>query len=124
MKIMIAVSLAMLCATAAVLAQGQAAPETVYRVGGSDGASAPKCPSIRPAYTEEARQAKVEGQVVLDTVIHADGSATVEKIISGIGFGLDERAKKSVEELQCTAGQFNGKPVAVSVRITLNFHLF
>jgi TonB family protein len=123
MKIMVAVSLAMLCIMAAALAQGQAPPETVYRVGGKDGASAPTCPKFQPVYTEEARQAIAEGTVVLDTVIHADGSVTVNKIVSALGHGLDEVAKKSVEELRCTAGQLNGKTVSVSLRIAVNFHL-
>ena len=120
---MIAVSLAILCTVAAVLAQSQTAPETVYKVGGSNGASAPKCPKMQAVYTEEARQAKVQGQVVLNAVIHADGSVTVSKIISALGHGLDETAKKSVEDAKCTPGQFDGKPVSVSVRIILNFQL-
>ena len=117
-------SLALLCAAATVVrAQGQAPPETVYKVGGSSGAAAPKCPEIKPMYTEEARQAKAEGRVVLDAVIHPDGSVTVNKVVSALGHGLDETAKKSVEETKCTPGQYDGKPVPVRVRISLNFHL-
>lgn len=52
------------------------------------------CPD--PQYTDEAREAKLQGKVTLRVLIGADGHASQIQIIQGIGMGLDERAVQSV----------------------------
>jgi protein TonB len=72
--------------------------------GGSDSASRYRagvtqptcayCPD--PQYTDEAREAKVQGKITLRVLVSADGRAAQIRIIQGIGLGLDERAAEAV----------------------------
>ena len=52
------------------------------------------CPD--PQYTDEAREAKVQGRVALRVLVGADGRASQIQIVQGIGMGLDDRSVQSV----------------------------
>ncbi len=52
------------------------------------------CPD--PQYTDEAREAKLQGQVTLQVLVGADGRASQIRIVQGIGMGLEERAKQAI----------------------------
>ena len=52
------------------------------------------CPD--PQYTDEAREAKVQGKVTLRVLVSTDGRAAQIRIVQGIGLGLDERAAETV----------------------------
>ena len=52
------------------------------------------CPD--PQYTDEAREAKLQGKVTLRVLVGADGRASQIRIIQGIGLGLDERAEHAI----------------------------
>jgi len=52
------------------------------------------CPE--PQYTDQAREAKLDGRVVLRVLVGADGRAWQVQIVQGVGLGLDERAVESV----------------------------
>jgi len=57
-------------------------------------ASCVYCPE--PPYTEEARKAKLQGNVTLQVLIGTDGRAKQVQIVKGLGMGLDERASEAV----------------------------
>jgi len=46
----------------------------------------------KPAYTEEARAKKIEGEVLLEMQFSASGEARVVRVVRGLGHGLDETA--------------------------------
>jgi protein TonB len=52
------------------------------------------CPD--PQYTDEAREAKLQGKVTLQVLVGADGRASQIRILQGIGLGLDERAEQAI----------------------------
>jgi protein TonB len=52
------------------------------------------CPD--PQYTDEAREAKVQGTVTLQVLVSADGRALQIRLVRGIGLGLDERAVQAI----------------------------
>jgi protein TonB len=52
------------------------------------------CPD--PQYTDEARQAKLQGKVALQVLVGADGRASQIRIVQGIGLGLEERAEQAI----------------------------
>jgi len=52
------------------------------------------CPD--PQYTDEAREAKLQGKVTLRVLVGADGRASQIRIVQGIGLGLDERAEQAI----------------------------
>lgn len=58
------------------------------------------CPD--PQYTDEAREAKLQGRVTLRVLVGADGRASQIQIVQGIGVGLDDRAVQSVRSWKFT----------------------
>jgi periplasmic protein TonB len=67
-------------------------------------------------YTEEARQAGLEGTVILDIVVGEDGVVRDIKIVEGLGQGLNEAAMRALKACRFTPGERDGKPVPVRVR--------
>jgi len=49
-----------------------------------------------PNYTEEARKARIEGVVLLEVIIRANGTVDSFRVVKGLGYGLDESAINTV----------------------------
>ncbi|MBM4343683.1 MAG: TonB family protein [Deltaproteobacteria bacterium] len=64
-------------------------------------------------YTDAAREAGVEGTVVIDLVIDEQGHATQISIVKGLGHGLNEAAIAAVQQCRFEPGEKAGRPVAV-----------
>jgi len=77
----------------------------------------------RPEYTAEARNMKIEGDVVLDMVFLADGSIEVKRVISGLGHGLDEAAIRAAQKIKFKAAKRDGRPVDFPARVRIEFRL-
>jgi TonB family protein len=94
----------------------------VYRIGG--GVSAP-VPIFKPEpeYSEEARKAKFQGAVLLAIVILPDGSTSNIRVIRPLGLGLDEKAIEAVQKWRFRPSMKDGKPVAVTANVEVNFRL-
>ncbi|MBV8207432.1 MAG: TonB family protein [Acidobacteria bacterium] len=101
---------------------GQVAPG-VYRVGRDVHAPRLISPHSEPAYSDEARRAKLEGTVVLQCIIAADGSVRDIHVQQGLGKGLDENAIDTVRSWKFEPALKEGAPVAVQVSIQVTFHL-
>jgi TonB family protein len=78
---------------------------------------------VEAQYTEAARAAKVSGTVTLECLVHKDGSVTVNRIVRGIGYGLDENAKTAIERWRFRPGMRDGSPIDVLLNIEVNFNL-
>ena len=101
----------------------QAQDSQVHRVS-EPGVVAPKVLSkVDPAYTPEAKDAKVEGTVVVDVEVHPDGRAHNLKIQQPLDPGLDKNALDAISAWQFQPATKNGKPVAVKATIEINFKL-
>ncbi|MGH9449896.1 MAG: energy transducer TonB [Terriglobia bacterium] len=93
-----------------------------YSVGG--GVSEPVAIySPDPPYTEQAREAKFQGDVVLSVVVEPDGSVTEVQVVKPLGLGLDQSAVKTVRTWKFKPGLRNGVPVPVRMLIDVTFHL-
>ena len=93
-----------------------------FRIGG--GVTAPSVLSkVEPAYSEEARSAKLGGTVVLSLVVDDLGHPQNIKVLRSLGLGLDEKAVEAVEQWRFKPGIKDGKPVPVMVTIEVNFRL-
>src|SRR5262245_60902770 len=68
----------------------QIAPGTRVRVGG-DVKQPTKIRDVKPVYPEIAQAAKVQGIVILETIIATDGSVSAVRILRGVPL-LDEAA--------------------------------
>ena len=78
---------------------------------------------VEPEYSEEAREARYQGTVVLEFEIWEDGAAHNIRIIRSLGLGLDEAAIESVRQSVFAPGTKDGKPVRTTVRGNINFRL-
>lgn len=95
----------------------------VFRIGG--GVSAPRVIyNPDPEYSEEARKAKHQGNVVLWTVIGPDGRVRDIRLARSLGMGLDQKAIEAVRTWKFEPALKDGQPVAVQVNIEVNFRLY
>lgn len=51
-------------------------------------------------YTSEARQLKVQGDVVLRVTFTAAGQVVLEGVVRGLGHGLDEEARRVAQQIR------------------------
>jgi len=78
----------------------------------------------KPEYTAEARQLHIEGSVIVRVRVEADGSIQILDVVSGLGHGLDESAKRAVMATKFEpATDGYGHAVASVVVVTVNFQL-
>jgi protein TonB len=81
------------------------------------------CPE--PPYTDEARKAKLQGNVTLRVLIGADGRAARIQLVQGLGLGLDEQALQAVRSWRfAPARDARRQPVPTWVTIETRFQLF
>jgi bla regulator protein blaR1 len=98
-------------------------PQQIYHVGGD--VTAPKLVyAPDPEYTEQARRAKYQGVCVISTVVDAQGNPTHVQVVRQLGMGLDNKAVEAVKQYKFEPGMRLGKPVAVGVKIEVNFRLY
>ncbi len=80
---------------------------------------------VKPQYTQEAMDAKIQGEVVLDAVVETDGSVADVTVVRSLDteYGLDEQAVAALSRSRFNPGQKDGKPVAVRVTVQMSFVL-
>lgn len=74
-------------------------------------------------YTQEAQQAKVQGEVTLQVRFLASGQVQVLRVVNGLGHGLDEQARRVAENIQFKPALRNGQPVDHTTLIHVTFQL-
>jgi periplasmic protein TonB len=95
----------------------------VRRIGG--GVSAPVVLfAPEPEFSEEARKAKVAGNVLVYLQVDTSGHPIHVKVLRGIGLGLDEKAMEAVRQYKFKPAMENGKPVTVEMNVEVNFQIF
>ncbi|RMG54922.1 MAG: TonB family protein [Bacteroidetes bacterium] len=78
----------------------------------------------RIKYPLEALERKVEGRVVVQFVVNADGTLSDIKVVQGIGAGCDEEALRVVRSMgRWKPGEFKGQKVPVYQSIPIVFRL-
>lgn len=76
-----------------------------------------------PAYTEEARRLKVEGEVLLEVVLEASGKVRVLRVVRGLGHGLDESAVRAAEQISFKPALRDGQPADSTAVLHIIFQL-
>ena len=93
-----------------------------YRPG--SGVSPPQLlKEVRADYTDEARRANVEGEVVLEIVVRRDGTVGDVKVLQRLGSGLEQRAIQAVRQWRFSPARLKGTPVDVVVEVAVEFRL-
>jgi len=77
---------------------------------------------VMPEYPEPARQARVQGTVVLDTVVSVKGAVTQVKVVSGPE-ALSEAAADAVRWWRYEPYSVNGRPATVETTVAMDFRL-
>ncbi len=75
-------------------------------------------------YTEEARQNKVQGTVVLNVVFTSDGRITQVRVVRGLPDGLTEKAIEAAQRIRFQPATKNGGPVSVRGNLEFSFNLY
>jgi TonB family protein len=76
-----------------------------------------------PQYTSEARQLKIEGNVVLRVTFTAGGQVVVQSLVHGLGHGLDEEARRVAQQIRFHPATRNGQAADVTTNITITFQM-
>ena len=76
---------------------------------------------MAPEYSEAARNAKLEGTVVLSVEVDTSGHPRNIGVVRGLGLGLDEEAVKAVRQWEFKPGEKEGTPIIVSATVEVNF---
>ncbi len=74
-------------------------------------------------YTSEARQLKIQGDVVLRVTFTACGQVVVQGVVHGLGHGLDEEARRVAQQIRFRPATRNGQAVDMTTNITITFQL-
>jgi TonB family protein len=77
---------------------------------------------VMPEYPELARQAGVQGTVVLDTVVSGEGAVTQVKFVSGPE-ALTQAARNAVRWWRYEPYFVNGQPATVETTVAVDFRL-
>ena len=81
-----------------------------------------KIKNVNPVYPDIARQARVQGVVIMECVISPQGAVTTCKNLRGIPL-LDQAAMDAVKQWTYSPTLLNGVPVPVIMTVTVNFKL-
>jgi TonB family protein len=77
----------------------------------------------RPEYTAEGRSLRIEGDVRIDLVFLANGTVRVNRVVSGLGHGLDEAAVRAAQQIKFKPAKKDGQPVDFPAVVRIEFRL-
>lgn len=102
-----------------------AAPTRVARSTGESAATVPAeiLDKPRPVYTEEARRLSIEGEVLLEVLFESSGRIQVERLIRGLGHGLDESAMAAARQIHFRPARRDGASVDSRAIVHISFQL-
>jgi len=76
-----------------------------------------------PVYTDEARKLKLEGEVLLEVSFSATGALQVNRVVKGLGHGLDEAAMAAANKMRFKPALRNGQPVDSTAIVHVVFQM-
>jgi TonB family protein len=76
-----------------------------------------------PAYTDEARNLKLEGEVLLEVEFLANGQLHVNRVVRGLGHGLDETAVAAANKMRFKPAMRNGQAMDSTAIVHVVFQM-
>jgi TonB family protein len=76
-----------------------------------------------PVYTEEARQLRLQGEVLLEVSFGANGQLHVNRVVRGLGHGLDEAAISAANKMRFKPAQHLNQPIDSTAIVHVVFQL-
>ena len=96
--------------------------DAVYKAGGA--VSPPRVlKTSDPRYTASARDAKIQGTVLVWAVLNTHGMLEQVKVRRSLDPGLDKNAIEAVKHWEFAPAIKDGQPVAVEINLEVNFRL-
>jgi TonB family protein len=77
-----------------------------------------------PAYTEQARQNRISGTVVLKLLFSSDGSVGNIRAITALPYGLTDSAIEAARKMKFVPAVKEGKFVSVWMQLEYNFNIY
>ena len=77
-----------------------------------------------PQYTEDARKNQITGTVVLKVVFSSSGQVTNIRTVSGLPYGLTERAIMAAKQIKFVPATKDGHQVSMWMQLEYNFNLY
>jgi TonB family protein len=78
----------------------------------------------KPVYSAEALKLNLEGEVLLDVIFPASGGEVhVNRVVKGLGHGLDESAMRAAQQIKYKPAMSNGHPVDFPAVIHIVFQM-
>jgi tetratricopeptide (TPR) repeat protein len=92
----------------------------------------PMTPEARPTilyrekakYTDEARQGKMQGTVVLQAIFRSDGVMLIHRVIRYLPYGLTLKAVEAASRIKFTPAMKDGSSVSVIGSLEFTFNLY
>ena len=125
MKSLIVAAALVFATVAAVGVDARSSQDPAY-VAGKDGVTNPKVVfEKRPGYTAGALHAKIQGRVVMQTVVGVDGLPRDVTVTQSLDkeHGLDDKAVEALKLWRFKPATKDGKDVAASVTVEMTFTL-
>jgi TonB family protein len=76
-----------------------------------------------PVYTDEARGLKLEGEVLLEVMFGSNGTLHVNRVVRGLGHGLDEAAIAAANKMRFKPAARNGQPMDSTAVVHVVFQM-
>src|SRR5208283_4390379 len=76
-----------------------------------------------PVYTDEARSLKLEGEVLLEVEFAANGQLHVNRVVRGLGHGLDEAAIAAANKMRFKPAARSGQTIDSTAIVHVVFQL-
>jgi protein TonB len=76
-----------------------------------------------PQFSDEAKQAKQSGQVLVYLWVEKDGIPSHVSVVRPAGMGLDEKAVEAVRQYRFKPATLKGQPVTVDLYVLVNFQV-
>jgi TonB family protein len=102
---------------------GQGALHEVLSVDGRDVLPPKRVAEVPAEYTAEAREARLQGLVILQLLLDETGRVAEVRTLKGLPLGLTDAAIAAVRQWRFEPATRNGLPVPVKYNVTINFRL-
>ena len=77
----------------------------------------------KPQYTDEARNLKLEGEVLIRVLFTAGGEIRVLEVVKGLGHGLNESATRAAQQIRFKPALRDGQPTDSTATVHILFEL-
>lgn len=95
----------------------------VYTAVPAGGTQPEEVDRVVPRYPMRARNARVQGPVVVRGIVRRDGTIDNVEVIKDLPYGLGEEARRAVSRWRFRPATYRGEPIDVYYTVTVNFRL-